>query len=306
VVTWNTAELTSATLRRLMDSDQGCDLRLLVRDNGSSDGTVDLLRTRVPEADIDAGTENLGFAAGVNTVLARSDAPWFFMLNSDAWPEPGAIAALVRAAHNRPAAAAVAPRIEDEDGRLEHSTHPFPSLRLAATIAFAWNRLSPERADRLMLEGSWKHDRARPVDWAIGAAVLLRREAVDDVGAFDDRFFMYVEDLEWCWRARKHGWEIFFEPSALVRHVGNASGEQMFGGTRTREHVRNAYRFYRREHGVAGTVAWWGLNVAATSIRLAEALASRDRGRARRWREHVAAHLAAMRPVKVARGGRIQ
>jgi GT2 family glycosyltransferase len=115
---------------------------------------------------------------------------------------------------------------------------------------------------------------------------------------------MYVEDLEWCWRARKRGWEIYFEPAALVRHIGNASGIHMFGSRRTREHVRNAYTFYRREHGLAGTIAWWGLNLAGTSMRLAEALAARDRGRARRWTEHVTAHLAAVRPARALRGGR--
>ena len=95
VVTWNTAELTAEALRRLLDTDQGCTLRLLVRDNASTDGTAGVLNERVPEAEVDAGTENLGFAAGVNTLLARSTAPWVLLLNSDAWPEPGAIGALV-------------------------------------------------------------------------------------------------------------------------------------------------------------------------------------------------------------------
>src|SRR6266571_4809579 len=91
VVTWNTAELTATVLRRLLDSDQGCDIRLLIRDNASTDGTVETLSRLVPEAEIESGNKNLGFAAGVNRLLARSEAPWFFLLNSDAWPEPGAI-----------------------------------------------------------------------------------------------------------------------------------------------------------------------------------------------------------------------
>src|SRR5260221_7301807 len=152
VVTWNTAELTAEALRRLMDSDQGAALRLLVRDNASTDGTSDLLRERVPEAEVDAGSENLGFAAGVNTLLARSTAPWILLLNSDAWPEPGAIGRLVEAGRAHPRAAAVAPRLERPDGTLEHSTHPFPSVRVAATLAFARKRISHERAEELMLE----------------------------------------------------------------------------------------------------------------------------------------------------------
>src|SRR4051794_38073729 len=105
VVTWNTRDLTVECLRRLLDTDQGCDLRVLVRDNASSDGTVDGLHRFVPEADVDAGADNLSFAAGMNSLLARSDAPWFFALNSDAWPEPGAIETLVAAAASHPRAA---------------------------------------------------------------------------------------------------------------------------------------------------------------------------------------------------------
>src|SRR5436190_23393587 len=91
VVTYNTRDLSVTALRRLLDTDQDCDMRLLVRDNASTDGTAEAIATDVPEALLEAGTENLGFAGGVNSLLARSDAPWFVALNSDAWPEPGAL-----------------------------------------------------------------------------------------------------------------------------------------------------------------------------------------------------------------------
>jgi GT2 family glycosyltransferase len=217
-----------------------------------------------------------------------------FLLNSDASPMPGAIARLVDAAQAHPRAAGVAPRIEREDGSLEHSTHPFPSLRVAALTAFAWNRMSRRTANDLFLEGTWMHDRPRRVDWAIGAALLLRKEAVDQIGGFDERFFMYAEDLEWCWRAAKHGWTIRFEPSAVVRHTGNASGEQRFGSRRTREHMRNALLFYWREHGLTSAMAWWGINVTGSYARLAGAAMARDQSRTAYWREHAAAQLAAV------------
>ena len=220
VVTWNTRDLTVAALRRLLDTQQGCELRLLVRDNGSTDGTPEAVSALVPEASLDAGEKNLGFAGGVNTLLRRSDAPWFFALNSDAWPEPGSIGRLVQAAEQRPKAAAVVPRLERPDGSLEHSTHPFPSPKIAAVTMIDHRRLG-RVGRRLLLEESWMHDEARVVDWAVGAAMLLRRSAVSSIGLFDERFFMYVEDLDWCWRAGQAGWEIWFEPTCIVRHVGN-------------------------------------------------------------------------------------
>ena len=295
VVTWNTAELTVDALRRLLDSDQGCTLRLLVRDNASTDGTAALLKERVPEAEIEAGTENLGFAAGMNRLLARSSAPWFLLLNSDAWPEPGAIRRLVDAAEQHPRAAAVAPRLERPDGTLEHSTLPFPSIRVAATMAFTRGRISDARAEEMMLEGAWHHDRPRRVDWAVGAALLLRRAALDEIGQLDERFFMYVEDVEWCWRAKQRGWEIWFEPAAIVRHVGNASGERRFGATRTKTYMRNTYAFYRREHGALSTLAYRSLNIAGCGWRYVAARLKGDGDLARYWKMNVAANLPARR-----------
>jgi len=295
VVTWNSAELTATALRRLLDTDQGCDLRLLVRDNASSDGTAEILAERVPEAEIEAGRENLGFARGMNRLLSRAEAPWFFVLNPDAWPDAGAIATLVATALARPRAAAVVPRIENPDGSLQHSTYPFPSLRVAASTLVGAHRIGPARADRMQLEGSWMHDRARLVDWAIGAAMLLRREALDDVGSFDETYFMYVEDLEWCWRARRLGWEVFFEPAAVVKHVGNASGAMGYGDRRTAAYMRNTYRFYRREHGGIATAAYRALNLAGAGTRYAAARISHDASTARYWRLQLKANLESAR-----------
>jgi N-acetylglucosaminyl-diphospho-decaprenol L-rhamnosyltransferase len=295
VVSWNTAELTATALRRLLDSDQGCAVRVLVHDNGSTDRTVETLARLVPEAEVEAGEVNLGFAAGANRLFARSDAPWFFLLNSDAWPDEGAIGRLIATAQRNPEAGAIAPRIERPDGTLEHSTFPLPSLRVAWLLAVHGPNLNKERAADLLLEGAWKHDRPRTVDWAIGAALLFPREAIRDVGLFDERFFMYVEDLEWCWRARRRGWQICFDPSAIVRHVGNASGAQNYGARRTAAYLRNTYRFYRREHGTLASLAYRGLNIAGVSGLYLRASRKGNRAEADYWKTHVRAHLSPAR-----------
>lgn len=293
VLTWNTAELTTRCLRLLLDTDQGADVRLLVRDNASTDGTPERIARDVPEADIDAGAENLGFSGGVNTLLRRSDAPWFFLLNSDAWPLEGAIGRLVEAAGRHERVAAVVPRLEYPDGRLQHSTHPFPSLRVAALTNLGWDRIPRERAEELCLEGSWMHDRPRRVDWAHAAAMLLPRDAIERVGGFDERFFFYAEDLEWCWRAHTRGMHIWFEPDAVVRHVASASGAQLYGGMRTRAHLRNALRFYRRAHGAPSAALWWGLNLTGGALRYAKAMRARDRAGASEWKTFMRAQLGA-------------
>ena len=291
VLTFNTRDLTVEALRRLLDSDQRARLRLLVRDNASSDGTAAAIAAKVPEAELEAGEENVGFAAGVNRLLTRSTAPWVLLLNSDAWPDEGAIGRMVEGLEAQPGAAALAPRIERPDGTLEHSTHPFPSARVAAATAFAYHQVGRRWGDRLLLEGYWHHDRSRAVDWAVGAALLIRRAALDDVGPFDERFFMYAEDLEWCWRARERGWTIWFDPAARVVHVGNASGQQNYGDRRTRAYMRNTYRFYRAAHAGPATALYRALNLAGTARRYAVARARGQRPLAARVRRELPVHV---------------
>jgi GT2 family glycosyltransferase len=297
VVTWNTASLTSRGLRRLLDTDQGCDLRLLVYDNASEDATPEVITAQVPEAEVIRGSENLGFARAVNRLLACSSAPWFFALNADAWPEEGAIGRLVRAAEEHPRSAAVAPRLVRPDGTLEHSTHPFPSVALAAVDAVGLRRLMPRAwAEEHCLHGAWGHDRPRRVDWAVGAALLLRRRAVDEIGGFDERFFLYVEDLDWCWRARQCGWDVWFEPSAVVYHVGNVSGARRFGERRAALEERNLRTFTSAALGRRRARAYHVLETAAVLRRHG---AARLRGRtteAEHWRLLARAALGLLPP----------
>ncbi len=292
VVTWNTADLTVRALRHLLDTEQGARLRLLVRDNASTDGTPERIAAEVPEAEVDAGDRNVGFAAGMNTILARSSAPWFLALNSDAWPRPAAVGAMLAAASS-PHVAAVAPRLERPDGSLEHSTHPFPSLPVAGVMALGGHRWLPTAlADRLLLEPAWDHTRARRVDWAVGAALLMRRAAIDDVGGFDERFFMYAEDLAWCHRARSRGWSIRFEPSAVVIHVGNASGASRYGGRRTRTYLENTHRWYLTTHGPLRSRLYRLLNAAAAVHEERRCRHRGDAEGARWWRSIRRLHLA--------------
>jgi GT2 family glycosyltransferase len=299
VVTWNTRDLTVQALQRCLDTDQGVDIRLLVRDNGSTDGTADAIAAGFPDAVIDADADNLGFGRGVNRLLARSDAAWFLTLNSDAWPEAGAIRRMVDLAESQPRCAAVAPLLLRPDGSLEHSTQAFPSARITTLAAWpGYARRHPDRAQALMFPRVWMHDERRTVDWAVGAALLLRRSAVDQLGGFDERLFMYAEDLEWCLRANRAGWSIWFDPSAIVRHVGNASGGQSYGGVgssnRVRAYWRNTYRVHRWYHGPMSTVALRGANVVRAGTKWAR-YAGRNKGAATYWRRQLGAHFVSTR-----------
>jgi GT2 family glycosyltransferase len=278
----------------MLDTEQGVPFRLMVHDNASSDGTVAALTENVPEAEVRASDRNLGFAAAVNSLVSRSDAKWFLTLNSDAWPHPGMLAALVRAGNQHPAAAAIAPRVVRPDGSPEPNVQPFPTPAAALRLALpGYARLSPDGAARWLLPNSWRPDVARSVDWAVGACLLIRRAAWEDVGGLDESLFMYGEDLDWCWRAHRHGWSIRYEPSAVATHLGNASGKVRFRGRRDAISLRNSYRVAARHQGRLSTNAARSLHVAWA---LREWLAApRRSGAAAYWRAYLQSHAAAVR-----------
>lgn len=278
IVTWNTRELTLDAVDRLLAASTDVDLRVLLRDNGSTDGTAEAVGRRFPEIEVDVGA-NVGFACGVNTLLARSDAPWFLTLNSDAWPEQGAVRRLVEVASAHPRAAAVAPLLRRPEGAVEPSAHDLPSLAGALRTALrpVRQRVPPH---------------AHEVGWAVGAAVLLRRPAVDALGGFDASFFMYAEDLEWCWRARRAGWQVWLAPDAVVRHIGNASGAQRWGTSREQVAIANANAVTRRYLGRVKGNVWRSLN-AAGAVRAGAFARSADLRRFY-WRQ-VPAHLGILR-----------
>lgn len=297
VVTWNSAALTAEAVGRLLGTDQGADLRLLVWDNASTDGTAQAVRSVAPDATIIESDENIGFARAVNRLILHSDAPWFLALNSDAWPEPGAVGAMVETARNHPQAAAVAPRLLRPDGSLEHSTHPFPSLKLAAMDALGLRVMLPKRtAEALFLEGAWQHDRLRPIDWAVGAALLMRRDALERVGPFDERFFLYNEDLQWCFKARACGFEVWFEPEAVVRHVGNFSGARRFGERRAALDAGNLRVLLDELLGRRRAAFYRALQTVAVTRRYLWALLSGAPGDRAHWRLQLRAALGLVPP----------
>jgi len=275
VVTWNTGEVTLDALTALAKAEASGTVRVLVRDNGSMDGTAEAIAAKFPDIELDAGTVNLGFAGGVNTILARSRAPWVLLLNSDAWPEPEAIGRMIACAERHPRAAAVAPKLLRPDDTLEPSTWPFPSLRVAVRAA-----LQPVRY-------LWAHDTERSIDWAVGAALLIRRAALDEIGHLDDSLFMYGEDLDWCWRAREAGWQIWFTPAAVVRHIGNASGSKRYGAGQPAAWIANSIVVYRRRHSAVATRAWQLANSAGAVLAARRAKRAGNPDGRSHWRSQV-------------------
>jgi GT2 family glycosyltransferase len=277
VVSWNTRDLLDACLRSLEPEVSAGRAEAWVVDNGSVDGSAALVRELHPWAHLLTG-DNIGFGGAVNLVAARTATPWLAAANADVELTEGALGAMLRAGVAHRDAAAIAPQLVLADGQAQHSVHPFPTLALTLIFNLGLAEAIPALGDRLAIEGRWDPNRPRYVDWALGAFLLLRRQAFEAVGGFDAHQWMYAEDLDLAWRLRQAGWRTWYEPAAIVRHAGGAATSQAWGAQRTEQWIWSTYAWMLRRHGPAFVRATAIANLLGAAARAAAltALARRD------------------------------
>jgi len=215
---------------------------LVVVDNASTDDSLTRLREAQPSVRIVRSGDNLGYARAANLGIAATGAPVVAVLNPDTVLAPGVGKAVMARFDTEPGLGAVGPQLQNPDGSVYPSARRVPSLADAVghgLLFFVWRDNPFTRRYR---ETGADPSRPRDVDWVSGAAVWLRRAALDAIGGWDERYFMYVEDVDLCWRLRQAGWRVAYEPAGTVEHLLGVS-------TATRpyrmiaEHHRSLLRF---------------------------------------------------------------
>jgi N-acetylglucosaminyl-diphospho-decaprenol L-rhamnosyltransferase len=239
VVTWNALPWIEQCLASVAGRD------VIVVDNGSTDGTVSLVRERFPDVRV-IEQDNRGMGGGNNSGMREAQGRYFFLLNSDAWVLGDGLAQLVAFADAHPDAAVVGPRLINTDGSLQRSVRAEPTLWRLATEYLFIRKLAP-RSNLLnpLYVGGFDHRTVREADWLSGAALLVRRDAAEAVGLFDEDFFMFGEEVDWMTRFRRAGWRVLFFPAAEVVHVGGAS----HGGNMYVENLRSHLRWFDKHRG---------------------------------------------------------
>ncbi|MCL6647226.1 MAG: glycosyltransferase family 2 protein [Chloroflexi bacterium] len=242
IVSFNTRDLLRACLASLAPD---APAEVWVVENGSRDGSPEMVAREFPDVRLLLPGANLGFAAATNLALAQTTQPFICLLNPDTIVHDRALTALVRFLQERPQVAVVGPQLLNPDGSYQHSAFRFPGL-LQALLDL--EPIHP-RLLNSALNGRYPLGQREPfaIDHPLGACLVVRREAITQVGPLDASFFMYCEEIDWCWRMKRAGWQVYCLPTARVTHVGGASTRPLRAAMLV-ELYRSRLRLYDRYH----------------------------------------------------------
>jgi len=265
VVSWNTASLLDGCLTSLPGALEGVRYDVVVVDNASTDDSAAVAR-RHPGVTVVENDVNRGYARAMNQALGGTDARVLIALNPDTVPPPGSLATLVDRLAEDDRIGLVGPRLVGIDGRAQPSAYRFPApgLSLLAMLPSGIQRGRIGR--RYWLEAGADYTQRADVPWMIGAVHVIRREALAGRPPYDERWFMYAEDVELCWWLSRRGWRRRLEGDVTVTHVGNAAGAQAWGSGRTRVHLEAAADWMERDRGRLYTAAWRGTTALSVAV----------------------------------------
>ncbi len=246
IVNWNTRDLLAQCLQSICDAASNLSFEIIVVDNASTDGSQALVRQSFPNVRLIENTENVGFARGNNQGLAVSKGRYALLLNSDALLLANAAQMMLDLAEAKPQAGIVGAQLLNPDDSFQASHTPFPNL---------WQEFLTLSGLGRMLYGRWYPSRGpeedkgpQRVGYVEGACMLVRREAFEDVGGLDEGYFMYAEEVDWCYTMREKGWQVWYQPAAKVVHLGGGSSRSQ-RTQREADLYRSRVRFFRKHYG---------------------------------------------------------
>jgi GT2 family glycosyltransferase len=287
VVTWNAKKYVDQCLRSLYEDDV-IPVEVIVVDNASTDGSPDLLAREFPSFRVLRNPQNLGFARANNIGIRESHGEYVCLVNSDVVLSRGTLYALYEFMQSNPAVAIAGPQMRGPDGLVRRSSMRHPSLLNALARAFAIDNLrfvSRRIGGQMMTDFS--HREIADVDILNGWFWFIRRKALDQVGLLDERFFMYGEDMDWCYRFRKAGWRLVFNPAVSALHYGGGSSRAAPLRFYIEMHRANLQYWIKHHGGASGSVycaiifLHHAIRLAANSIARCLCVGNREESAAR-------------------------
>ena len=270
ILTWNTKPLVVDCLGSIYGNVRGISFEVILVVNGSTDGTQAAVRDRYPQVMMIENAVNVGFTRGNNMGIRETAGRHVLLLNDDTIVLPGALEGMVHVLDGRPDVGAVGPQLLGKDGAKQNAIHAFPSLLTELVPPFLLELLFPGRFPSKRIS----HEGPVEVPAVLGAAMTIRREALDRVGLLDEGFFSYLEETDWLLRAKRAGYKTVFLPESSIHHIHGASSKKKFPGPSRVEFHRSLYRFFEKHHGQRScallvALKWIGLSVNVLSLSIA-------------------------------------
>jgi GT2 family glycosyltransferase len=264
ILNWNTKDLLAQCIDAIVRHSDGIAYEIIVVDNASTDGSQDMLANRFASVRLIQNTHNVGFARANNRGMRESRGQHFLLLNTDAFVKPGSLQALLHVLRTQQHAGIVGAHLLNADGSFQASHTPFPSLAQEFMILSGLGRalLGPHYPSR----GPEDNKGPQAVDYVEGAALLVRREAFEKAGGLDEDYFMYAEEVDWCYSMKRAGWQVWYAPEARITHLGGGSSKNR-KTAREADLYRSRMRFFRKHHGVLPALALKALIVASVAAK---------------------------------------
>lgn len=268
ICSWNTRDDLRACLKSLEAVLGEAELEVIVIENNSADDSAEMVAQEFPWVRLFIMPWNLGFTGGHNLAMTNRRAPHVLLLNSDTVVHAGAFRTILDYVKDKPDLGILGPRILNPDGTLQYSCRRFPNPVAAMFRNTILGKLFPGNKftrEYLMMEDA--HTQPKEVDWVSGAALFASKALLDKVGPLDNKYFMFCEDMDWCWRAWKAGFKVVYLPTATITHAMHRSTDKapnrMIGG-----HHRGMYRFYAKNIVPTLPVIWRPLAIAFSAAAL--------------------------------------
>ncbi|MBU0671596.1 MAG: glycosyltransferase family 2 protein [Candidatus Margulisbacteria bacterium] len=254
IVSWNVKDLLEECLNSILLNKDGLNVEVFVSDNLSADGTAEMVKAKFPQVIYIQNKSNLGFTKANNRAFVKAQGKYIFFLNPDTVVQPQALSRLVKFMDEHKDCGALGPRLLNADGTLQLSCRTFPTLETQLYTTLFLDVLFP--SSKLFgqhLMSFWQHDELKEVDQPMGSALLVRKETLDKVGAFDENIFIWYDEVDLCKRIKQAGLKIFFLPDAQIIHYGGQSFGQWKG---IKQSLRGAYiwrksrnYFFKKHYG---------------------------------------------------------
>ena len=260
IVSYNTVHLLHEVVTKLRAASVGLKTEIIFVDNASKDNSVEVLRRDFADCALIVNTQNVGFGRANNQALALASGRTVLLVNTDAFVEEDTLKRTLAYMDAHPKCGILGVRLQGRDGVLQPCARYFPTPWNGFLLQTGLNRVF--KSVQMVDEMDWAHDTVRSCDWVVGCYYLVRKEVIAQVGLFDPRYFLYLEEVDHCLAAKKAGWDVVFYPHTTVIHLGGESAKSdgtISAGGRQLEALQaeSSLLYFRKNHGLLG--AWASL-----------------------------------------------